>query len=89
MSTPGLVQKVLSSAEIVGSRSCLYDNTPDHDFVVDWAPGSQRVLVAGGGSGHGFKFGGSIGSVVADALEERENRLGARFRIDGRLGGDL
>jgi glycine/D-amino acid oxidase-like deaminating enzyme len=79
----------LADAPLAGSRACLYENTPDHDFVVDWAPGSQRILVAGGGSGHGFKFGGSIGSVVADALEERESRLGARFRIGGRLGADL
>ena len=75
----------LGDAPIVGSRSCLYDNTPDHDFVVDFAPGSSRVLVAGGGSGHGFKFGGSIGPVIADALEEKENRLGAAFRLRGRF----
>src|SRR5204862_5153 len=71
----------LAEAPILGSRSCLYDNTPDHDFVVDWAPGSSRVLVAGGGSGHGFKFGGSIGPVIADALEEKENALGAAFPL--------
>lgn len=76
----------LTDAPIVGSRSCLYDNTPDHDFVIDWAPGSERVLVAGGGSGHGFKFGGSIGPVIADALEEKENLLGAAFKLRGRFG---
>ena len=76
----------LADAPIVGSRSCLYDNTPDHDFVVDWAPGSSRVLVAGGGSGHGFKFGGSIGPVIADALEGRENPLGRAFLIGRRFG---
>ncbi|HEY3080368.1 MAG TPA: FAD-dependent oxidoreductase [Chloroflexota bacterium] len=76
----------LAGARVVGSRSCFYDNTPDHDFVVDWAPGSERVLVAGGGSGHGFKFGGSIGPVIADALEEKENRLGRPFRLGDRFG---
>ncbi|HEV8633692.1 MAG TPA: FAD-dependent oxidoreductase [Chloroflexota bacterium] len=76
----------LADAPIVGSRSCLYENTPDHDFVVDWAPGHARVLVAGGGSGHGFKFGGSIGAVIADALEERPNPLGDAFRIGTRFG---
>jgi len=78
----------LADAPLAGSRACLYENTPDHDFVVDWVPGSQRIMVAGGGSGHGFKFGGSIGTVVADALEERENPLGARFRIGARLGDE-
>jgi glycine/D-amino acid oxidase-like deaminating enzyme len=76
----------LAGARVVGSRSCFYDNTPDRDFVVDWAPGSERVLVAGGGSGHGFKFGGSIGPVIADALEEKENRLGRPFRLGDRFG---
>jgi glycine/D-amino acid oxidase-like deaminating enzyme len=76
----------LADAPIVGSRSCLYENTPDRDFVVDWAPGTRRIVVAGGGSGHGFKFGGSIGTVIADVLEEKENRLGERFRIGSRFG---
>src|SRR5262249_46542371 len=77
----------LAGARVVGSRSCFYDDTPDHEFVVDWAPGSDSVLVAGGGSGHGFKFGGSIGRVIADALEGKENRLGERFRLRGRFEG--
>jgi glycine/D-amino acid oxidase-like deaminating enzyme len=71
----------LADAEIVGTRSCLYENTPDHDFVIDWAPGSASVLVAGGGSGHGFKFGGSIGEVIADALERKANPLLPHFRL--------
>lgn len=77
----------LARGRLVGSRACLYENTPDHDFVIDWAPGSQRILVAGGGSGHGFKFGGSIGEVIADALEDKPNRLGDLFRIGTRFVG--
>jgi hypothetical protein len=38
-----------------------------------------------GGSGHGFKFGGSIGPVIADALEERADALGDLFRLRGRF----
>jgi glycine/D-amino acid oxidase-like deaminating enzyme len=49
-------------------------------------PGSQRILVAGGGSGHGFKFGGSIGEIIADALEDKANMLGKPFRIGQRFG---
>lgn len=75
----------LAKGTLVGSRACLYENTPDHDFIVDWAPGVQRVLVAGGGSGHGFKFGGSIGEIIADALEDKSNRLGDLFRIGTRF----
>ena len=78
----------LSRGELVGGRSCLYTNMADMEdeqFVIDWAPGRERVLVAGCGCGHGFKFGGSIGPVIADALEDRENPLGDLFRIGNRF----
>jgi glycine/D-amino acid oxidase-like deaminating enzyme len=75
----------LSTARVAGGRACLYENTPDRHFVIDWVPGSSRVLVAGGGSGHGFKFGGSIGVVIADALEDKHNPLGDLFRIGSRF----
>ena len=79
----------LSAGELVGGRSCLYTNMAnmvDEEFVIDWAPGYQRVLIAGCGCGHGFKFGGSIGPVIADALEDRDNPLGAMFKIGTRFG---
>jgi glycine/D-amino acid oxidase-like deaminating enzyme len=75
----------LARGELAGGRACLYTNTPDHHFVIDYV--LPRVLVAGGGSGHGFKFGGSIGPVIADALEARANRLGDLFRLGSRFVG--
>ena len=78
----------LSEGELVGGRSCLYTNMAnmdDEQFVIDWAPGCERVLIAGCGCGHGFKFGGAIGPVIADALEDRQNRLGDLFRIGKRF----
>jgi glycine/D-amino acid oxidase-like deaminating enzyme len=96
--TPGFAERArafveswlpgLARGDLVATRSCLYDNTPDADFIVDWAPGTGRVLVAGGGSGHGFKFGGALGPLIADALEDRDNPLGARFRLAKRFGPD-
>ena len=76
----------LADAELVGGRSCLYTNTPDNNFVIDWTPDSDRVLIAGCGCGHGFKFGGAIGPVIADTLEDRENPLGRLFKIGERFG---
>ena len=75
----------IADGKVVGGRSCLYTVTPDDHFIVDWAPNHTRVLVAGGGSGHGFKFGASIGPVIADALEGKDNPLGDRFRIGNRF----
>jgi glycine/D-amino acid oxidase-like deaminating enzyme len=79
----------LAGAAVAGSRSCLYESTPDRDLIVDWVPGSSRVLVAGGGSGHGFKFGGAIGPLIADALEDKENPLGAPFKLGERFASDV
>ena len=62
-------------------------NMADEQFIIDWAPGCERILIAGCGCGHGFKFGGSIGPVIADALEDKPNELGDLFRIGTRLQG--
>ena len=75
----------LARGVVVEGRSCLYTNTPDDHFLVDRVPGSERIFVAGGGSGHGFKFGGALGPVIIDAVEDRPNPLGDRFRIGNRL----
>ncbi len=75
----------LAAGDLIGGRACLYTNTHDNHFIIDWAPGFRRTVVAGGGSGHGFKFGGSIGPIIADVTEERDNRLGEIFRIGTRL----
>ncbi len=72
---------------VVEGKACLYCATPDDHFIVDWSPGSERVLVATGGSGHGFKFGSSIGPVIADALENIPNWMGDQFRIGDRFKG--
>ncbi len=59
-----LLEQVMPGAggEVVESRVCLYTNTPDHHFVMDWA--DDRVLVVSPCSGHGFKFAISIGEIV-------------------------
>ena len=77
-----------AKGNVVGGSKCFFNNTPDDHFIIDWAPGSKQILIAGGGSSHGFKFGGSIGEgggVIADALEEKPNRLGDLFRLGDRL----
>ncbi len=50
---------------ILNRSVCLYTNTPDHHFMLGRHPDHPRVLLAGGGSGHGFKFAPVIGEMVA------------------------
>jgi sarcosine oxidase len=62
------------STEIVRSVSCLYTNTPDGHFVIDFAPGDQRMLVISACSGHGFKFAPIVGDIAADLILEGKTR---------------
>jgi glycine/D-amino acid oxidase-like deaminating enzyme len=50
------------------SRVCIYDNSPDGDFILDLHPEADNVLIASGTSGHGYKMGPAIGQMVAEAV---------------------
>jgi monomeric sarcosine oxidase len=58
---------------LVRSEVCQYEATPDSHFIVDRHPGDARIVIAGGGSGHGFKMGPAIGEIVTSlVLDEAE-----------------
>lgn len=63
---PGVPESFLSS------KTCLYGNSPDENFIIDKLPGEENVVVACGFSGHGFKFVSIVGEILADlAMEGR------------------
>ncbi|HSR41492.1 MAG TPA: FAD-dependent oxidoreductase [Longimicrobiales bacterium] len=70
----------LADAPLIASRLCLYCDTFDSDFWIDRDPDREGLVVAAGGSGHGFKFAPVLGGIIADAAEGRENRWAPRFR---------
>jgi sarcosine oxidase len=47
---------------------CLYTNTPDGDFLLDWHPTATGVFLCSACSGHGFKFAPAIGEAVASVV---------------------
>lgn len=47
---------------------CMYSNTPDEHFAIGAHPRQPRVVVAGGFSGHGYKFAPVVGEIVAALL---------------------
>ncbi len=47
---------------------CMYTNTPDAHFMIDFHPRDENVLIVSPCSGHGFKFSSAIGEVVAELL---------------------
>ena len=59
---------------LLNSVTCMYTNTPDEHFVIARHPGHERVVVACGFSGHGFKFVPVVGEIVADLVTEGRTR---------------
>lgn len=55
----------LGEAPLIRSEVCQYESTPDSNFILDRHPRASNVVLAGGGSGHGFKMGPVIGQMVA------------------------
>jgi sarcosine oxidase len=56
-------------------KTCLFENTPDEHFLLGLHPEHEQVVLAGGGSGHGFKFASVVGEVVADLVAGNAPRL--------------
>ena len=55
-----------AAGPILSMKACLFTNSPDEHFIIDHLPEDQRVVVAAGFSGHGFKFCSVIGEILAD-----------------------
>lgn len=69
----------LVDAPLVDSKICLYCDAFDGNFWIDEDPERPGLVVAAGGSGHGFKFAPVLGGLIADILEGRHNPWAARF----------
>jgi sarcosine oxidase len=68
---------------LIQARTCLYTNTPSHDFLIDAHPDAPNVFIVSPCSGHGFKFSAYLGVVVADRLAGVPNELaGLRFTFE-------
>ena len=60
---------------VMSSKTCLYANTPDENFIIDRLPGYEdHVSVACGFSGHGFKFVSVVGEILADLAIEGKTK---------------
>ena len=67
-----------AAGEIIHTKTCLYSNTKNHDFLIDWHSsfiegGSSNVLIASPCSGHGFKFAPFMGELLADMVMQQPN----------------
>jgi sarcosine oxidase len=72
--------------EPVATERCIYDNSPDDDFILDRA---GNLVIGSGTSGHGFKFGPLLGEWLANlAAGQPADLPGPQFslaRFPGRI----
>jgi monomeric sarcosine oxidase len=65
----------LRYAELVHVDPCIYDVSPDENFILDQYPGDPRIIFATGLSGHGFKFGLLLGETLSSMIGETESMI--------------
>jgi len=66
----------------IAMKVCMFTNSPDEHFILDTHPEHPEVSIAAGFSGHGFKFCGVVGEIMAQlALEGGTSHDIGMFRL--------
>ncbi|EIE19446.1 sarcosine oxidase, partial [Coccomyxa subellipsoidea C-169] len=55
--------------------ACMFTNTPDKRFIVDFHPEHPQVVLCSACSGHGYKFCSVIGEILADLVVKGSTAL--------------
>ncbi|MDQ2855515.1 MAG: FAD-dependent oxidoreductase, partial [Acidobacteriota bacterium] len=69
----------LARAPVLETRVCQYENTSSGDFLIDRHPDFENVWLVGGGSGHGFKHGPTVGEYLVARINGIEEGIEPRF----------
>lgn len=59
--------------EIISYSRCTYTITKDEHYVIDRIPNEENAFIISACSGHGFKFGPSIGEYVVNLIMKKED----------------
>jgi sarcosine oxidase len=72
----GYIQRRMPAldGELLQAKTCVYTNTPDRHFIIGRHPEHANVVIAGGGSGRGFKFCSVIGEIVSELVVDGRSR---------------
>jgi sarcosine oxidase len=73
--------------ECLKAVTCMYTNTPDEHFLIDTHSEFSNVAYACGFSGHGFKFAGVVGEILADLATTGHATPNADFLRAQRFSG--
>lgn len=55
-----------AAGRLLRGVACKYEISPDEGFIIDQHPLHDNVIIAGGFSGHGYKFASVVGEILAD-----------------------
>ena len=66
---------------MIESRVCQYENTSNGDFLIDYHPHWENVVLVGAGSGHGFKHGPAVGRYATDLALRQLDTPEPRFSL--------
>ena len=69
-------------------KTCMYTMSPDGHFIIDRHPQDDRIILACGFSGHGFKFCPALGQALADLATEGGTEIPVDFLGLGRFQQD-
>jgi sarcosine oxidase len=69
----------MADGQLLSMTVCMYTNSPDSHFIIDRHPNHDRVHLACGFSGHGFKFASVIGEAMADLAMSGRSALPIEF----------
>lgn len=77
----GMLGKFIPDANesFVELKACMYTNTVDANFIIDYLPDHDNVVFATGFSGHGFKFAPVIGEILSDLVLKGTTLLPIEF----------
>jgi glycine/D-amino acid oxidase-like deaminating enzyme len=67
------------NGDILSSGVCLYTNSPDLHFIIDYHPQNKNVVIVSPYSCHGFKFSSVIGEIASQMLIDRKTEVDLSF----------
>ncbi len=71
---------------MLNMSSCMYTYSSDNDFIIDYLPQTdEKIIIATGFSGHGFKFVPAIGEILSNMARGLSPGLDITFLSMGRF----
>ena len=62
-----------ANGKLLDSRVCVYTDTPDFDFLIDFYNDDENIIICSPCSGHGFKFAPAIGEICSELITKKRS----------------